>query len=113
MKNEKAIELLEEASANLWSYTSPNVSITNTHISDNKKLIDQALALLAEPEKLHGWIPADEPPENMDWDEKVLVLEYESEIPIVMTMAEVFLNEGSEAEYWKPIILPESEKPKC
>ncbi|KKN11673.1 hypothetical protein LCGC14_1024250 [marine sediment metagenome] len=49
------------------------------------------------------WIPTDEPPENIDWDKMVLVLEYESEIPVVMTMAEVFMNEGSEAEYWMPI----------
>lgn len=61
------------------------------------------------------WIPADEPPENPDWDKKVLVLELEcdSEIPVIMTMAEVFLDEGSEAEYWKPIVLPKQSCPEC
>lgn len=57
--------------------------------------------------KQHRWKPADEPPDNIGWDKKVQVLEYESSTPIVMTMAEVFLDEGSEVEYWKPIILPE------
>lgn len=62
--------------------------------------------LQAEIERLR-WIPADEPPEKIDWDKKVLVLECDSKIPTTMTMAEVFLDEGSEAEYWRPIILPE------
>ena len=53
------------------------------------------------------WILTDDPPNDIDWDKKVLALECESEIPRVMTMAEIFLDEDSEAEYWKPIVLPE------
>lgn len=47
------------------------------------------------------------PPDDVNWSEKVQVLECESEIPVIMTMAEVFLDEGSEAEYWRKIILPD------
>lgn len=69
-------------------------------------LLERIDQLQAELEK-HRWIPTDDPPDNIDWDKKVQVLECVSEIPVVMTMAEIFLDEGSEAEYWKPIILPE------
>lgn len=68
-----------------------------------RERIEELEALL----KQHRWILADEPPDNIDLDKKVQVLEHESEIPTIMTMAEVFFDEGSEAEYWKPIILPE------
>ena len=74
------------------------------------RLTNKVSKLQAENERLkeeNRWIPADEPPKKIDdWDKKILVLECDSEIPITMTMAEVFLDEGSEAKYWKPIILP-------
>lgn len=51
MRQQEAIELLEKASANLWTYTSPKIVITNRHIADVKEIIDQARALLTkEPE---------------------------------------------------------------
>ena len=54
MSKKEAIEkLLEKVSANLWDYTSPNVAITNKHIADSKKLIDQAIAL-SKPEPLRN-----------------------------------------------------------
>jgi len=56
----------------------------------------------------HRWIPADDPPSVIDWDKKVQALEYESKIPRIMTMAEIFLDEGSEVEYWRVIILPQA-----
>lgn len=78
-----------------FKYTNPEKRIDYLQ-ADNKRL-KEALR----------WIPADDPPDDIEWDKKVLVLEYDSKIPITMTMAEVFLDEGSEAEYWKPIILPD------
>ena len=80
-------------------------SVNDVVAATSRPLNQQIAKLKAELEK-HRWIPTDEPPDNMDSGKKVQVLEYESEIPTIMTMAEVFLDEGSEAEYWKPIILP-------
>ena len=81
-------------------------------IEKHKTLYETATAALnSQIEELekHRWMPTDDPPDNIDWDKKVQVLECDSEIPIIMTMAEVFLNEGSDAEYWKPIILPKQD----
>ena len=80
-------------------------SVNDVVAATSRPLNLQIAKLKAELEK-HRWMPVDEPPDNMDSGKKVQVLEYESEIPTIMTMAEVFLDEGSEAEYWKPIILP-------
>ncbi|GAG98805.1 unnamed protein product, partial [marine sediment metagenome] len=56
---------------------------------------------IAQLEAENRWMPASDPPKEIDWDKKILVLECESEIPRIMTMAEAFLNECSEAEYYK------------
>ncbi len=57
----------------------------------------------------HRWLRTDDPPDITDWDEVVEALEYYAEIPSFMTMAEIFLDEDSDVEYWRPIILPEGE----
>lgn len=63
--------------------------------------------LRAELDK-HRWIPVENgPPDSIDWKQEVQVLECDSKIPMTMTMEEIFLDEGSDAEYWKPIILPD------
>ncbi len=75
------------------------------------KLIYTELAVLDESRPiaycarcfLQRWIPTDDPPDNIKWEEKVLVLECDEKIPVIMTMAEIFLDEESEAEYWMPI----------
>ena len=62
---------------------------------------------------LHRWIPADEPPENLRdnptdaaWKTPYYTLDYDDTIPKVMTAGQIFLDEGSEVEFYKPIILP-------
>ena len=107
------IKRLQAENADLHKETKDEIKWFQASIADLHKEyqsiageLDKALAELDK----YRWIPTDDPPDNIKWDKKVLVLEYESEIPITMTMAEIFLDEGSEAEYWKPIILPEEDK---
>ena len=62
----------------------------------------------------HRWIPADEPPENLrnnptetEWKTWYETLDYEDKIPKFMQAEQIWLNESSEVEYYRPIILPE------
>ncbi len=62
----------------------------------------------AELEEKLRWIPADDPPKMPPWEKYYYALEYESYIPKVMTAAEIWLDEGSEVEFYKPITLPKA-----
>lgn len=69
-------------------------------------------------EKPCDWILAEDTPDNLKkppiaesaWQISYYALEYDAEIPKIMTAAEIWLDEGSEVEYYKPIVLPK-EKP--
>jgi hypothetical protein len=78
------------------------------YVERYEQLTTKNAQLRAELDK-HRWMLTDNPPDNIEWEKKVLALEYESEIPIIATMAEIFLDEYSEIEYWQPIILPNKE----
>ena len=95
-----------ETYKDLYRQASDEVSIQFKFYS---KEADKVKLLQSKLDSLR-WIPTDDSPlDDIDWDEKVHVLECESKVPIIMTMAGIFLDEGSEAEYWKPIILPKCE----
>ncbi len=51
----------------------------------------------------HRWIPADNPPENIDWEEYYLVLEESGTKPMVMQAQQIWLDEGSEIAWYMPI----------
>ncbi len=75
-------------------------------LSDIGKSVSDLQSKLTALQEQTRWIPADEPPEDIDWDKKVWAIEDCSEIPTAMTMAEIFLDENSDVTHWKPIILP-------
>lgn len=55
----------------------------------------------------HRWIPVEEGlPDDIDYDRVVEAIEDCAEIPKFMTMAEIFLDEGSDVTHYRPIILP-------
>ena len=70
---------------------------------------DDALNKVQTELAKHRWLRTDDPPDITDWDEVVEALECYAEIPSFMTMAEIFLDEDSDVEYWRPITLPEGE----
>ena len=88
------------------------------------KFIDDLLDYLCRACELLGqtrWIPADEPPAifaeapipKEEWETHYWTLEYEAKIPKVMSAGQIWLDEGSEVEYYKPIVLPkQAEKGK-
>ncbi len=51
--------------------------------------------------------------EEMDYDKIVEALEDCAVIPKFVTMAEIFLDEGSGYTHWRPIDLPEREDKPC
>ncbi|KKN77609.1 hypothetical protein LCGC14_0358840 [marine sediment metagenome] len=66
----------------------------------------------------HRWIPVSKMPENFmqphppqdcELTEKYHALKYEAKIPEIATAAQIWFDEGSEYEYWKPITLPTGE----
>ncbi len=48
-------------------------------------------------------------PHKGEWLTYYEVLQYEAEIPVFMTAAHIWLDEHSEAEWYRPIILPDQE----
>ncbi len=75
--------------------------------NNSYKDCEDAIKQLQAELKKHRWIPVEDgPPDSIDWKEEVLVLECDSKIPVAMTMEEIFLDEGSDAEYWKRTVLP-------
>ena len=46
------------------------------------------------------------PPQDCELVENYYALKYEAEIPEIATAAQIWFDEGSEYEYWKPITLP-------
>ncbi len=47
--------------------------------------------------------------EEMEWDKVVEALPDGAKVPVFMTMAEIFLDEGSDITHWRPATLPEGE----
>ena len=73
------------------------------------KAVEQLQQQLAVAQEALRWRRTDDPPKDIDWDQVVEALEYESEEPLFMTMAAIFMDEGSEVEYWRPITFPKGE----
>ncbi len=65
-----------------------------------------ARRLDAEQEKNRWRLTEDITDEEMDWDLEVEALEEGDKVPRIMTMAEIFLDEGSEIKWWRPTTLP-------
>lgn len=62
--------------------------------------------LRAELDK-HRWIPTEDgPPKDVVWEQIIEAIEDCAEVPVFVTMAQIFMDEGSEFTYWRPIILP-------
>lgn len=67
---------------------------------------------LHELEK-YRWLSADEPPSNLselavtEWETMYEVIDYEAKLPYFMKATDIWLNEGSEVEFYREIILPE------
>lgn len=99
---DKAIEPIKEWYGGGAEGNRTAIDIVADAISDLQEDRKKALAYDAE-----RWIPADEPPNDIDWEQEVLALECDSTRPQIATMAEIFLDEGSDFEYWRPITLPE------
>jgi len=88
--------------------------ITERQYEEMKKL----LSCQAENEKLkeeNRWILASDLPKEYikpspshpaNWTKIYLILEYDDSIPRPMTAENIWLNEGSEVQWYKPIILP-------
>ncbi len=79
------------------------------------QIVSQIKAFTAELES-YRWIPANKPPENLRdkpteaaWKTWYETLDYEDEIPKAMQAEQIWLNEGSEVEYYRLLILPEQE----
>ena len=114
MKNEKIIKLLEENEKLLAEYHElrGRYSSRVREIRDNNF---QALALLAELEKPHGWIHVSEGlPEVKQW----VLCYWPSDIHEPFSVTQWWKHtkiEIAEIDFthWMPIILPEPEKPKC
>ena len=77
------------------------------------QIVSQIKSLKAELES-YRWIPANKPPENLRdkpteaaWKTWYETLDYEDEIPKAMQAEQIWLNEGSEVEYYRLLILPE------
>ena len=115
MNNEKAIELLKE---NEWSTINFCDVCANHKRKGHKPVcwVAQLLALLAEPEKPHGWIPVSEGlPDDKQY---ILVIAEQNKISGFGFWDKdgKYLN-GQRGRidfryitHWKPIILPEPEK---
>lgn len=65
--------------------------------------------LKAELDK-HRWrLTEDGPPEQVNWEQIVEAIEDCAEVPVFVTMAQIFMDEGSEFTHWRLITLPEGE----
>lgn len=85
------------------------------------RIFKEYKALQAQLSKLkeeNRWIPADELPQEfisrdknnpVNWERVYMVLEYEDTIPRPMTAECIWLDEGSEVEWYKPITLPQTD----
>ena len=75
---------------------------------DSKHIIELVEALQAQLDK-YRWIPADNPPDKFEWEDWYYTLDNGAVIPKVMQAQYIWLDEGSEVEWYRPITLPESE----
>ena len=100
--------------------TATNLDTQKVHDGILKQNLEAGLnqaRLLIENKRLreeNRWIPADEPPKEVmvspdkaDWKIYFYVLKYDAKVPEIMTAEQIWMDEGSEVEYYKPIILPE------
>lgn len=67
----------------------------------------------------YRWIPVNKmpesfmqphPPQDCELIEKYYALKYEAKIPEILSAADIWFDEGSEVEYWMPIILLEENE---
>ncbi len=77
-------------------------------IPDYCKAVLIGFQLQAELAK-RRWMRTDDPPNITDWGQVVEALECCAKIPVFMTLAAIFLDEDSDIEWWRPIILPDGE----
>ena len=99
------VDMTKENNCVMWSMQNGKVY----------KKCPQIYKLQAELDK-HRWIPADETPDSLrespapsEWKVSYYVLEYGALVPSIMTAEQIWLDEGSEVEYYKPIILPKEK----
>ena len=57
------------------------------------------------------WIEADDPPKELNWEKYWLVMEESGTVPKIMRADEIWMDEGSEIEYYSPIpLLPDRKE---
>ncbi len=57
------------------------------------------------------WIPVEDgPPKSVVWRQIVEAIKDCAEVPMFVSLEQIFMDEGSEFTHWRPIDLPESDK---
>jgi len=75
-----------------------------------KEWVEKLCKKLAAEKEKNRWIPVEDgPPENVVWEQIVEAIEDCAEVPVFVSLATIFMDEGSEFTHYRPITLPEGE----